>query len=497
MIWVNVAGNLIHFEDGRPDRTIAVIQDITERKRIEAERQGISQQRQLALDAARMGWWHYDPITRISYWDDRYKEIFGVTGYSGPNDEILTRLHPDDLPAVWAKVEAALDPDDPQPYSAEYRINLPDGSVKWIEAHGLASFETVNGVRRATSLVGTVSDITERKKMENALRESEQRFRLALRNAPVSVAAQDRDLRYIWAYNQQTALPENIIGHFDDEIFTPEETEYVTSIKRRVLEEKIEFREQMWFNRPSGRIFLDVCWEPIFDKGGRVIGVASATVDLTPIKLAEEALKASLAEKEVLLKEIHHRVKNNMQVISSLVSLQADKSQDSTIRENLQDVSHRVRSMAMVHEKLYQSTDLARIDFSQYAESLLSYLWRSYGSTSSNIRLIKDLKPVWLPVNEAVPCGLILNELISNALKHAFPDHGVGEVVVTLQGSEKTRVLLSVRDYGKGLPAGFDWKEAGSLGLRLIQMLAGQLHADVKVVSDGGTEFRLIFERRL
>ena len=104
VIWVNVAGNLIHFEDGRPDRTIAVIQDITERKRIEAERQGISQQRQLALDAARMGWWHYDPITRISYWDDRYKEIFGVTGYSGPNDEILTRLHPDDLPAVWAKV---------------------------------------------------------------------------------------------------------------------------------------------------------------------------------------------------------------------------------------------------------------------------------------------------------------------------------------------------------------------------------------------------------
>jgi len=135
------------------------------------------------------------------------------------------------------------------------------------------------------------AEIVERQRTEEALRESEARFRLALRNAPVSVAAQDRDLRYVWAYNQRTAEPDQSVGHFDHEIFTPEEAARMTAIKRRVLDEGIELCEQMWLDRPSGRIFLDICWEPIRDDAGRVTGVASATVDLTPIKLAEAQLR--------------------------------------------------------------------------------------------------------------------------------------------------------------------------------------------------------------
>ena len=122
---------------GKPEYYYSFIADITDRRRAEEELKRLAQQRQLALDAARMGWWHYDPVTRIASWDDRYKEIFGVTGYQRPNDEILARLHPDDLPGVWAKVEAALDPLNPQPYSAEYRINHPDGTARWIERTAL------------------------------------------------------------------------------------------------------------------------------------------------------------------------------------------------------------------------------------------------------------------------------------------------------------------------------------------------------------------------
>jgi len=137
-------------------------------------------------------------------------------------------------------------------------------------------------------------------------------------------------------------------------------------------------------------------------------------------KHAEDLLRASLREKEVLLKEIHHRVKNNMQVISSLVSLQADGFQDAALREMLQDVRDRVRSMALVHEKLYQSENLAQVDFAEYARSLLNYLWRVHGEAAGRVRLSLALQPVPLSVETAVPCGLILNELAGNALKHAF-----------------------------------------------------------------------------
>ncbi len=214
------------------------------------------------------------------------------------------------------------------------------------------------------------------------------------------------------------------------------------------------------------------------------------------LRETEERLRASLGEKEVLLKEIHHRVKNNMQVISSLVALQADHLPDESMRAVLREVTHRVRSMAMIHEKLYESADLARVDFAQYARSLLGYLWSAHGNVAAGVRLTLDLEPLTLPVNSAVPCGLILNELVSNALKHAFNDCGEGEVAISIQSSAQGRVRLSVRDNGKGMPAGFDWREARSLGLRLVGMLAGQLRADVEVSSSGGTEFSISFEGR-
>jgi PAS domain S-box-containing protein len=145
---------------------VAVFDNITERKRAEAERAVLTQQREIALNAAHLGWWHYDPVTKIATWDERYKEIFGITGNQRPNEEILARLHPDDLPLAWAAVEATLNPADPQPYATEYRVNHPDGSVHWVETHGKAVFEGEGVTRHAVSFVGTVKDITERKRAE-------------------------------------------------------------------------------------------------------------------------------------------------------------------------------------------------------------------------------------------------------------------------------------------------------------------------------------------
>jgi len=165
-----------------------------------------------------------------------------------------------------------------------------DGSLVPIE-DSAAPIRDVSGDLSGAVLV--FHDVADKRRAQEALRESDMRFRLALRNAPVSVAAQDRDLKYLWSYNQKTAPAGGIIGLRDDQIFTPEEAERVTAIKRRVLEQGIELREQMWFARPSGPVFLDVCWEPLRDEAGRVTGVASATMDLTPRKLAEDALRRS------------------------------------------------------------------------------------------------------------------------------------------------------------------------------------------------------------
>jgi PAS domain S-box-containing protein len=245
----------------------------------------------------------------------------------------------------------------------------------------------------------------------------------------------------------------------------------------------------------------DQGWEKIFSYSGAMVATAGgeqliflSCSDLTKLRHAEETLKASLAEKEVLLKEIHHRVKNNMQVISSLVALQADQIKDDALSDILKEVTDRVRSMAMVHEKLYQSTDLARVDFADYTQSLVNYLWRSYGNTVPGVRLDLDLSQVFLPVNLAVPCGLILNELFSNAIKHAFRGRNGGKVNVALHGIANGRVQLSVADNGIGLPSGMDWQQSPSLGLSLVQTLATQLHAAVEVINVEGTEFKILFE---
>ena len=239
----------------------------------------------------------------------------------------------------------------------------------------------------------------------------------------------------------------------------------------------------------------------VVEARGRSVSAGSArrhtaVRDITERKQAEERTQASLREKEVLLKEIHHRVKNTLQVISSLVDLQAAALDNPALYGLFQNVRDRVRSMALIHEKLYQSESLARVDFAEYARSLLNYLWRAHGRSEANIRLALDLQVVWLSVETAVPCGLILNELATNALKHAFRDRSEGEVAVELHAGADGLVRLRVRDNGVGLPAGLDWQQSRSLGIRLVQMLAKQLNGTVEASTNRGAEFRLTFDPR-
>lgn len=221
---------------------------------------------------------------------------------------------------------------------------------------------------------------------------------------------------------------------------------------------------------------------------------------------AEEQTKASLAEKEVLLKEIHHRVKNNLQVISSLLNLQSGYITDEQSSQMFRESQNRVRSMALIHEKLYQSMDLARIDFAGYVRELADYLFRMYGANSHNIKLEVNVDDVPLDIDTAIPCGLIINELVSNSLKYGFPAETEkrkpesqrarepeGEIRVGLCAGNDGKLILTVSDNGIGFPEDLDFQDTDSLGLQLVNTLTGQLEGDIQLDRKAGTTFNITF----
>jgi two-component sensor histidine kinase len=204
---------------------------------------------------------------------------------------------------------------------------------------------------------------------------------------------------------------------------------------------------------------------------------------------AEDRLKLALHEKEVLLKEIHHRVKNNLQIIISLLFLQAKKNDDPATTAALMDSQTRVKSMALVHEKLYQSENLSSIDFAGYLQNLVSNLMVAYGAENRHIRVSITAKDLPLTINTAIPLGLIMNELVSNTLKYAFPDGRDGDLSIEGHAQSDTMRII-VRDNGVGIPGSLDWRYTESLGLHLVQMLTRQLKGTVDLSRGGGTEFR-------
>jgi two-component sensor histidine kinase len=212
-------------------------------------------------------------------------------------------------------------------------------------------------------------------------------------------------------------------------------------------------------------------------------------------KKAEEKIKTSLQEKEVLLQEVHHRVKNNMQIISSLFNLQSGHIKDKQALEIFKSSQNRVKSMALIHERLYQSKDLARVDFAEYVQILTTHLFSSHGISPGVIKLNLKIKDVSLDINTAVPCSLIVNELISNSLKHAFPGGKKGEINIAMRSLKGNEIELIVTDNGIGLPKKVDFRKTDSLGLHLVSLLAeDQLHGDIKLDRTKGTSFSIKFK---
>jgi two-component sensor histidine kinase len=228
---------------------------------------------------------------------------------------------------------------------------------------------------------------------------------------------------------------------------------------------------------------------------GSPIQVSGTIHDITERKLVEEQLHASLQEKELLLREVHHRVKNNMQVISGLLDLPAALSGNPERRKMFHDSQNRIHAMSLVHEKLYGAKDLARIDLAGYVRTLSQDLFQSYKIKPGEIALIFQADgDVYLNINKAIPCGLILNELISNVLKHAFPGDRQGKLQIIMGETKNTEIEIVVRDNGMGLPDDVNIHEPQTTGLYLVNgLVKNQIDGQIEVRRDTGTEFRIKF----
>src|SRR6266571_2280422 len=256
------------------------------------------------------------------------------------------------------------------------------------------------------------------------------------------------------------------------------------------------FEAEGWRVRKDGsRFWANAILTPLRDDLGLLWGFSNVTRDITERKRAEEQIATSLKEKEVLLKELHHRVKNNLQVICSLLNLQSESIHDRRVLELLAASQNRVRSMALIHEQLYQSPNLATIDFAEYVRRLALNLFRSYGADADTVSMALNLEEVVMGIDTAVPCGLIINELISNSLKHAFPPGREGEIRVDLRSRPDNTCELVVSDTGIGLPPASNLPTRPASGLQLVATLTDQLGGTLESQTSEGARFRIEFPR--
>jgi two-component sensor histidine kinase len=228
---------------------------------------------------------------------------------------------------------------------------------------------------------------------------------------------------------------------------------------------------------------------------GRIVGVRGVGVDVSELKAIQKQLMASLKEKEVLLREIHHRVKNNLQVVCSLLRVQRRSLENAQQAAMFQESENRIVSMATVYEKLYQSSNLSELNAGEYLSSLVRNIQGSYEAIGRGIELRTELEDVILNPDSAIPLGLIATELVSNCLKHAFPNPVNGRIQVSLRSVNDTRVELKVRDNGIGLPERTDAAECTSLGLRLVGIFVQQLGGELQISRDAGTAISVRFEK--
>ncbi len=356
-------------------------------------------------------------------------------------------------------------------------------------------------------------DIRELKELEKSLQESREKYKVLIEASPEAIMATDMEGNINFASPQSLQLLgfekiEDIMGKNTLEFIAPKYHKNVESDLQKIIDKGNHQNLEYKFVRSDGTDFIgNVNLSIIRDYGGNPESIIFIVRDVTGIKNAEEQIKASLKEKEVLLREIHHRVKNNLQIISSLLSIQSGYLHDEQALDIFTESQNRIRSMAMIHEKLYKSKSLVKINFRDYVNDLTEYLFYNYKISPNMIKLYNNIEDLSFDINTAIPCGLIINELVTNCIKHAFPwfktplslqessenlEFGKYRIDIQLE-SDHENYVLSVADNGVGFPQDIDFENTDSLGLKLVKNLVEQLEGKMTLDNTSGTKFTIVF----
>jgi PAS domain S-box-containing protein len=484
--WVRLIPNLVLHE--KKKTIIGHILDIHSQKQIENKLKESEEKYRLLVENA------VEAILVVQDWQVKYinPQAIRLSGYSEKEFKTLTLdeiIHPEDLPMLKRRHQMRLEGKEFD-HVYPFRIYDKKGNIRW----GIINVVVIPWEGKKATL-NFIHDITEQKKAQDKLKKSEKTFRELVERASDGIAIiQDKRFQYV---NKKLAemhgcSTEDMLGDYFFNYVSEKE-------KQRVIErnEKRSRGEDVPTIYASEIVTKEGKEKPVEFNAGMVTynGKPANMVlvrDITERKKAENRLKKSLKEKDVLLREIHHRVKNNMQIMSSLLRLQAAGTKDKMAKKILQESRGRIYTMALVHEKLYQSKDLSNIDMGRYIQVFVPHLFHTFDASARKISLHMQCESVELDITRAIPCGLIINELVSNAIKHAFPGDRKGKMCIDLR-REKGKIIFGVKDNGVGLSEHVDVRQSETMGFQIVNDLVKQLRADMKIISENGIKFEIVF----
>jgi len=490
--YVEVSTSPIRDETGKIYNVIHVARDITRHKQMEdtlrRNEEYFRSVTENVLDIITV----LDTNGTINYESPSVERVLGYKPKDLIGKNAFELIHPEDLAGVMGSIAKGIqNPGSAQ--STEYRFKHKDGSWRILESVGKIIIDNAG----TTEIIINSRDITDRKQAEEARKISEEKYStLVEKGNDGIIIIEDGLLKFINSKMVSIAgfpLTDLIEKPFIDFVALEYKEFVIDNYKKRLSGHEVKNNYEIEIISKDGRNIPVEINASIIDYEGNRADMAIIR-DITERKRAEEIIMRSLQEKEMLLKEIHHRVKNNMQIVSSLLDHQTRYIKDKNVIDIFTESQNRIASMALVHEKLYQSKDLARIDLYDYINDLVANLFQSYMDNSSKITLNMNIENIQLDIDLAIPCGLIINELVTNSLKYAFPEGRTGEIIIAFRKIEENMFELAIGDNGIGLPPDLDFRKTNSLGLHLVTILAeNQLHGEIILNRNAGMEFQIKF----